>query len=149
MRQLGVRKAEYLHGFYFPKRGRSWIMRDSSPLNILTTNQKRYQECPSSDDRESIEKDKRYIPLTMKILLQNKFVGKDTDAKVASKRHVIMQSVRPRGIVTPMIIGLAVQTHRQFSSRFLLDSLYITMDFVPLIQKCRRLSSELPCIKNL
>ena len=35
-----------------------------------------------------------------------------------------MQAVRPKAIVAPLQIGLGVQIHRQFGSRFLIDSLY-------------------------
>ena len=44
--------------------------------------------------------------------------------KVASIGQAIMQSTRPRGFICPLQIGLGVQLHRLYGSRFLVDSLY-------------------------
>ena len=51
------------------------------------------------------------------------FVGKDVNLKIASVGQAIMQSVRPRVLITPLQLGLGVQMHRHFSSKFLIDSL--------------------------
>ena len=52
------------------------------------------------------------------------FVAKSTDLRTASIGPAIMQAVRPKAIVAPLQIGLGVQMHRQFGSRFLIDSLH-------------------------
>ena len=51
------------------------------------------------------------------------FVGKDINTKVASIGQVKMQSVRPRILNMPLQLGLGVQMHRQFGSKFLNDTL--------------------------
>ncbi len=91
-----------------------------SEIKSLETNKQTY---PSEADMESVGKGIEYLPATLKLFLQELFVGKDTDRKVASIGQAIMQCVRPRVIIAPLQIGLAVQMHRQFGSRFIVDSL--------------------------
>ena len=64
-----------------------------------------------------------YIPLSLRCLLENLFIGNDIPRKVASIRQSVVQAVRPRAVVAPLQLGLAVQLHHHFRSRFLLDSL--------------------------
>jgi len=64
-----------------------------------------------------------YIPSSLQFLLQHLFVGKDTGRKVASIGQSIVQAVRPRALIVPLQIGLAVQVHHHVRSRFLVDSL--------------------------
>ena len=52
------------------------------------------------------------------------FVAKGSDKRIASTGQAIMQAVRPKAIIAPLQIGLGVQMHRQFGSRFLIDSLH-------------------------
>ena len=78
---------------------------------------------PSSDKIRSIEENMTFLPGTLKLFLQNIFVGKGSDTKVASIGQAIMQSARPRILNTPLQLGLGVQMHRQFGSRFLIDTL--------------------------
>ena len=44
--------------------------------------------------------------------------------RIASIGQAIMQAVRPKAIIGPLQIGLGVQMHKQFGSRFLIDSLH-------------------------
>ena len=46
------------------------------------------------------------------------------ETKVAAVGHAIAQAVRPRSIVAPLQIGLAIQAHHVFRSRFLVDVLH-------------------------
>ena len=64
-----------------------------------------------------------YIPLSLRCLLENLFVGNDIRRKVASIGQSVVQVVRLRAVVAPLQLGLAVQLHHHFRSRFLLDSL--------------------------
>ena len=64
-----------------------------------------------------------YLPETLHMLLQYLFVGKNTDKKIASIGQAMMQATRPRALVAPLQLGLAVQMHHHFASRFLVDSL--------------------------
>ena len=44
--------------------------------------------------------------------------------KLASIGQCIMQAIRPRTILAPLQIGLGVQMHHHFASRFLIDTLH-------------------------
>ncbi|KAK3713979.1 hypothetical protein QZH41_005649 [Actinostola sp. cb2023] len=57
------------------------------------------------------------------IFLRTLFVGKDVSLKLASVGQTIVQAVRPRVILAPLQLGLAVQMHHHFASKFLIDSL--------------------------
>ncbi|XP_073423248.1 uncharacterized protein [Dendrobates tinctorius] len=63
------------------------------------------------------------LPLSLLCLLETLFVGKDIHRKVASIGQSVVQTVRPRAVVAPLQLGLAVQLHHHFRSRFLVDSL--------------------------
>ena len=64
-----------------------------------------------------------YIPKTLQVLLRTLFAGKSVDVKLASIGQAIMQAVRPRAILAPLQLGLGVQMHHHFASRFLIDTL--------------------------
>lgn len=78
---------------------------------------------PSFSDLSSVHHNLAYIPESLKLLLQELFVGEDADLKVASIGQAIVQAVRPRALIAPLQIGLAVQMHHHFASRFLVDTL--------------------------
>ena len=65
-----------------------------------------------------------YLPETLRTLLSSLFVGKDTKRKVASIGQAVVQAVRPRAVIAPLQIGLAVQGHHLYRSRFLVDTLH-------------------------
>lgn len=48
----------------------------------------------------------------------------NSGVKVASIGQSIMQAARPRVLLAPLQIALAIQMHHHFSSRFLIDSLH-------------------------
>lgn len=52
------------------------------------------------------------------------FAVQDTDVKLASIGHAIMQATLPRVLLAPLQRGLGVQMHHHFASRFLIDSLH-------------------------
>lgn len=64
-----------------------------------------------------------FLPQSLKQLLLEIFTGKN-DLKVASIGQAIMKAARPRVLNAPLQMGLAVQLHHNFASRFLVDSLY-------------------------
>ena len=66
-----------------------------------------------------------FIPASLQFLLQHLFVGKDTSRKVAGIGQAVIQSVRPRTAIAPLQLGVAVQMHHLYRSRFLIDSLLI------------------------
>ncbi|KAG7156410.1 hypothetical protein Hamer_G006161 [Homarus americanus] len=65
-----------------------------------------------------------FVPDTLQMLLNGLFVGKETSRKVAGIGHAIVQAVRPRAVVAPLQVGLAVQVHHMYRSQFLVDTLH-------------------------
>ena len=65
-----------------------------------------------------------FLPGSLKLLLQVLFAGQNTEKKQASLGHAIIQAARPRGIIAPLQLGLAIQMHHHFGSKFLVDSLH-------------------------
>jgi len=65
-----------------------------------------------------------FVPPSLQQLLNTIFCGKDRSTKIASIGQAIMQATRPRILLAPLQIGLGVQMHHHFQSKFLVDSLY-------------------------
>ena len=78
---------------------------------------------PAMDEFEAIEKCLDYIPTSLKTLMAAMFVAKNSEIKIAFLGQSIMQQIRPRALIAPLQIGVAVQMHHQYASRFLNDSL--------------------------
>ena len=51
------------------------------------------------------------------------FVGKDKERKIATIGQCVIKATRPRNVLPPLQIGLAIQMHHHFRSRYLLDTL--------------------------
>ena len=64
-----------------------------------------------------------YIPDCLKSFLRIVFAGKDVAVKLASIGQAIMQASRPRILLAPLQIGLGVQMHHHFQSKFQIESL--------------------------
>ena len=61
------------------------------------------------------ETNTNFLPQTLKLFLEGISAGKD-DVKVASIGQAIIQAARPRVILAPLQVGLAVQPHHHFAS---------------------------------
>ena len=79
---------------------------------------------PASSDIESEEACLSYLPTTLQLFLGTVMHGKDTGVKVASIGQAIMQAARPRVLLAPLQVSLAVQLHHHSASRFLVDTLH-------------------------
>ncbi|KXJ06661.1 hypothetical protein AC249_AIPGENE6377 [Exaiptasia diaphana] len=79
---------------------------------------------PSPEDMKSIDKAFEFIPNLLSSFLRSLFAGKAADLKIAALSQAIMQATRPRVIIAPLQLGLGVQMHHHFASRFLIDTLY-------------------------
>ena len=70
----------------------------------------------------TLESALEYVPTSLRCLLQHiMLVGKDIRKYEASIGHIIVQGVRPRAVIAPLQIGLAIQMHHHFRSNFLID----------------------------
>ena len=65
-----------------------------------------------------------FLPESLILLLDTLIVGVDKKLKIVSIGQAIMQATRPLVLVAPLQLGLAVQMHYHFGSRFLIDSLH-------------------------
>ncbi|GFS26848.1 hypothetical protein ElyMa_007067800 [Elysia marginata] len=79
---------------------------------------------PKPEEIGSLVHNIAFVPDSLQFLLKSLFCGKDNDLKIASVGQAIMQATRPRAFIAPLQIGLSVQMHHQFASKFLLDTLY-------------------------
>lgn len=77
-----------------------------------------------SSDQMSIEKNFAFIPDLFRLFLCILFVGKDLELQIAWVGQAIVQATRPRVILAPLQLGLGVQMHHHFASKFLSDSLH-------------------------
>lgn len=64
------------------------------------------------------------LPLFLRVFLTTLFASKDFSILVRFIGQSIMQQLRPKTVVTPLQIVLAVQMHKHFGFKFLIDSIY-------------------------
>lgn len=88
-----------------------------SDIKSLSCTKESYPDIASMDDQASI------LPDTLKAFLSQVFKGKEAKVKLEAIGQAIVQSARPRSVIAPLQIGLAVQMHKVFGSRFLIDTL--------------------------
>lgn len=77
---------------------------------------------PTSAKMSTIEETLNFVPDLLQIFLRTLFVGKSVNLKLASVGQAIVQAVRPRVILAPLQLGLGVEMHHHFASKFLIDS---------------------------
>lgn len=64
------------------------------------------------------------LPNSLMVFLDEIFVGTDISFKVLAIGNSIVQAARPRALICPLQLGLAVQLDHHFKSRFLIDTLH-------------------------
>ncbi len=79
---------------------------------------------PTPSEMSSTTTALNFIPESLQVLLRTMFVGKNVDVKLASLGQAIMQAIRPRVLLAPLQLGLGIQMHHHFASRFLIDTLH-------------------------
>jgi len=80
-----------------------------------------YPDCESLKSEEDAI---NFLPESLRVLLKGLLGVKNAGMKTASIGQAIMQATRPRVILAPLQIGLGVQIHHHFASRFLGDTLH-------------------------
>ena len=98
-----------------------------SEIKILATSCASY---PRQDDIASRTAYLDFEPDSLQLMLTTIFSGKDVDLKMASIGQAIVQAARPRILICQMQIGLAVQIHHCFSSKFLVDTVLARLQLV-------------------
>ena len=79
---------------------------------------------PLSSDMWSVEIVIFLLPESLILLLDTLVVGVEKKLKKASIGQAIMQATKPRVLIAPLQLELAVHMHHHFGSRFLIDSLH-------------------------
>ena len=74
-------------------------------------------------DSTAIENHRNYIPETLRQFLEQVIRKKDASLKISVIGQALVQNTRPNTVIAPLQVGLAVQMHRTFGSRFLTDTL--------------------------
>ncbi|WAR13570.1 hypothetical protein MAR_027750 [Mya arenaria] len=82
---------------------------------------------PSADEMMTIETNKKYVPSSLMLFLEHLVSSKNADTKTIAIGQSIVQSAIPRGV----ILGLGVQMHHHFGSKFVdtLNSLGISSSY--------------------
>lgn len=91
-----------------------------SDIKTIDTNKSTY---PESSNLSSCEENLSFVPESLRLLLRTIFNEKDSELKIASIGQAVIQATRPRVVLAPLQIGLGVQMHHQFGSKFLIDTL--------------------------
>ena len=89
--------------------------------SIQTETSKKFY--PSFSTVSSTQENTEFIPESLQTLLTVLISGNDTSVKLASLGQAIVQACRPKGLLAPLQIGLGVQLHHHFGSRYLVDLL--------------------------
>ena len=100
---------------------------------------------PAPDGMESYVKNVEYFPKSLRIFLDNLFVGKEKFVQLATIGVAIMQQVRSKALIVTLQLGLGIQMHQHFASTFLIDwinkhFLFHTVKFssMNIVQLCTR-----------
>ena len=108
-----------------PEQEKAQIIKTAAQLfkNDIKTIKQSKDVYPSNAEMASSEAPLVYIPDCLKTFLKIVFAGKDVDVKLVSIGQAILQAARPRVLMAPLQIGLGVQLHHHFQSKFLIESL--------------------------
>ena len=63
-----------------------------------------------------------FLPKSLQTLLEIVFTEKEKSCKLVAIGQAIMQACRPRALIAPLQLGLGVQMHHHFGSKFLIDT---------------------------
>ena len=133
-----------------PEREKMHIIQAAAKLirddikSVKTSN----ESYPASHEIESEEECLKFLPETLKLLLEGIFRREDVGVPLASIGQAIMQTTRPRVLLAPLQVGLGVQLHHHFASRFLIDSLH-HHGFCCSYKEAERFDQMQPWIKEL
>ena len=92
----------------------------SGEMKGIETNKEQY---PSPNDIMLMESNLECIPENLKLFLKHIIDIKSSERKVAAIGQAIVQAAAPRSVIEPLQLGLGVQVHHHFGSRYLIDLL--------------------------
>ena len=79
---------------------------------------------PENNKLASIDDATAFLPMSLTIFLKGLFTSSDAQMKTASIGQAIVQAKRPRVVLASHKLGLGVQLHHHFRSKFLVDTLH-------------------------
>ena len=77
----------------------------------------------SFHELSSVDEAISFLPESLQLMLRVLFPSQSAQVKLASLGQSIMQATRPRILLAPLQVGLGVQLHHHFASKFLIDTL--------------------------
>ena len=86
----------------------------------MASDQEVYPDLSQSDIQTYTD----FLRSSLQLFLNTIMTGEDLCLKQAALGHALMQAARPRAILAPLQIGLSVEMHHRFSSRFAIDVLH-------------------------
>ena len=87
-----------------------------------------------------------FLPSSLRLFLEKLLAGED-ESRMAGIGQAIVQGARPRSIIAPLQLGLAIQVHHHFRSRFLVDTLY-KLTFCSSYSEVTRFESNAACTRS-
>lgn len=79
---------------------------------------------PSAESLSDVAAQSEFLPDSIRVFLSEIFTEAKCELKIASIGQAIVQAIRPRSIIAPLQLGLGVQLHHSFKSKFLVETLY-------------------------
>ena len=144
-----TKAAAILHSF-FKQKGKEDT--DSEKKRIIKTAAKlilrdiesieAQEEYPCSTDINSHDFNMDYVPTSLQLFLLQLIDSTKKERKVASIGQAIIQASMPRkGIIAPLQLGLGVQMHHLFGSKYLIEILH-SMGFCSSYQEVQRFEAS-------
>jgi len=90
-------------------------------IKSVPTNKEMY---PDPNTLSSVTANHEFLPDSLRTFMDTLCKGKNSAIKVSSIGQAIMQAVRPKVFISPLQIGLGIQLHHHFASKYLIDVLY-------------------------
>ncbi|CAC5391483.1 unnamed protein product [Mytilus coruscus] len=90
-------------------------------IKRIPTNKEVY---PDPSILSSIIANQEFLPATLRTFLTTLLKSTTSDIKIYSVGQGVMQTTRPRVIMAPLQVGLGIQLHHHFSSKYLIDVLH-------------------------
>ncbi|XP_060600668.1 uncharacterized protein LOC132754090 [Ruditapes philippinarum] len=102
------------------------IIKTAAKLIFNDIKSDKYQKeiYPSSSEVMSSDFNMKFLPNSLQLLLIELVSSKKSEKKICSIGQAIIQAAIPKGVIAPLQIGLGVQLHHQFGSKFLIETLH-------------------------
>ena len=71
----------------------------------------------------SVEEAVSFLPESLLVMLNTLFTVKQEPVKLASLGQATMQATQPRSVLAPLQVGVGIQLHHHFASKFLINSM--------------------------